>query len=495
MKKLVTMFLALTMVLSVLVPMAALAEEKPRTVNLVLYGDESRRMSELKEAEFHQVALEQANADLKITYVPWSEYPYGKIELMMSTGEEFMCLSDLAPTAKFYGKGYLADMMPYVDECCADMAASTETWEENKAVGTIDGGLYLLPVGYKPNEGENYVVLARTDLMAEVGFETLSSVEDVENFYTACKALHPELNGFGVFSIKCLMPALDSGDENITFADNSLFIYQDENADDDKAYSFYESDYYRQICEITRRWNQMGIISDQALTNSTEVNAAFDNGLAMFREGANDRMFEFQSLVSKSVPTATLRNFFIGDAEKHQLVSRGTYTTAFNISAAVGDDPELLKTYLRVINLFQKDKELVNMWVYGIEGVDFTLTENGRLEVINTDTLIYDWLPVNVNFRTYPTWVTDDMIEIFNNWDGEETVFTKSYGFMFDTTPVATEYSQILAVESEFLNPITMGFVDYEENIDEAISRLKKAGIDAYLAEYQRQFSEWVASK
>ena len=117
------------------------------------------------------------------------------------------------------------------------------------------------------------------------------------------------------------------------------------------------------------------------------------------------------------------------------------------------------------------------------------------MERICTDTLIYDWLPVNVNFRTYPTWVTQDMIDIFNNWDGDQTVYTKSFGFLFDSTPVETEYTQLLAVESEYLAPITYGFKDYDENIDEALERLKKAGLDTYMAEYQRQFTEWMNSK
>lgn len=493
MRNLGKLLVVLVLAAALLLSSVAIAEE-PLTVNLLLYGDESNRMRELKKNEFHQVALEQANVDLQISYVPWSEYPYGKVELMMASGEEFMCLSDLSPTVKFASKGYLADMAPYVDECCPDLAANTD-WEANKKLGSIGDALYLLPVGYKPNEGENYVILARTDLMAEVGFDTLSSVADVENFYTACKELHPEMNGFGVFDINFLLPALDSGDVNVHFVDNAWLTCLDENSDDDKIYCFYETEWYKQVCEITRRWNEMGIISDQMLTNNSEVNAAFDNGLAMFRTGANDRMFEFQSLVSKSVPTATLRNFFIGDPEKHQLVSRGSYTTAFNISAAVGDDPELLKAYLRVINLFQKNADLVNLWVYGIEGVDFTMTEDGRLERICTDTLIYDWLPVNVNFRTYPTWVTQDMIDIFNNWDGDQTVYTKSFGFLFDSTPVETEYTQLLAVESEYLAPITYGFKDYDENIDEALERLKKAGLDTYMAEYQRQFTEWMNSK
>ncbi len=36
-----------------------------------------------------------------------------------------------------------------------------------------------------------------------------------------------------------------------------------------------------------------------------------------------------------------------------------------------------------------------------------------------------------------------------------------------------------------------LGFTSYEDGYDELLSRLKAAGIDEYLAEYQAQFSEF----
>lgn len=62
-------------------------------------------------------------------------------------------------------------------------------------------------------------------------------------------------------------------------------------------------------------------------------------------------------------------------------------------------------------------------------------------------------------------------------------------------TPVQTEYSQLQAVEQEYLNPITDGVVDYDENIDAALKKLDEAGIDRFVEEYEKQFTEFLKSK
>ena len=53
----------------------------------------------------------------------------------------------------------------------------------------------------------------------------------------------------------------------------------------------------------------------------------------------------------------------------------------------------------------------------------------------------------------------------------------------------------VQAVEQEYFNPITNGLVDYDEAIDEALTKLEEAGIDRFLEEYQKQFSEFYANK
>lgn len=71
----------------------------------------------------------------------------------------------------------------------------------------------------------------------------------------------------------------------------------------------------------------------------------------------------------------------------------------------------------------------------------------------------------------------------------------KTTNFIFDTEPMKSEYAQLQAVETEYLNPISNGFKDYDENIDEAIEKLKAAGLDKFMEEVQKQFDEFMANK
>ena len=68
---------------------------------------------------------------------------------------------------------------------------------------------------------------------------------------------------------------------------------------------------------------------------------------------------------------------------------------------------------------------------------------------------------------------------------------SKLAGFTFDSAPVSTEMDMLAAAISEYMEPIYRGIVDYDENYDNAIAELKKAGLDTIIAEYQAQFSEF----
>ena len=103
-------------------------------------------------------------------------------------------------------------------------------------------------------------------------------------------------------------------------------------------------------------------------------------------------------------------------------------------------------------------------------------------------------MPDNINFKRWPSYVTDEQIETYKNWN-EGCLPQKDIGFAFDMTPVQTEYAQMQAVEQEYFNPITNGLVDYDEAIDEALKKLKEAGVDKFVEEYQRQFKAFYDSK
>lgn len=161
-------------------------KEAPTQATLILYGEASPRMSDFTENEFHDKVLDAINVDVTVQYLPWSEYAGGKTELMLSSGEKFVTYTDTAFLSKCVSKGYYADITEAAETYAQDLRKNCGG-DEMFDVWKVDGKLYALPFGNKPNAGENYVITTRQDLLEEVGMTELKTLEDVEQFYTLAK--------------------------------------------------------------------------------------------------------------------------------------------------------------------------------------------------------------------------------------------------------------------------------------------------------------------
>lgn len=469
----------------------AAGEEAPTQATLILYGEASARMSDFAEHEFHDKVLDAINVDVTVQYLPWSEYAGGKTELMLSSGEKFATYTDTAFLSKCVSKGYYADITDAAEKYAEDLKKNCGG-EEAFDIWKVNGKLYALPFGNKPNAGENYVIITRQDLLEEVGMTELKTLEDVEKFYTLAKEKHPDIIGFGRGGI---LPQMVNGaiesDMNVFRLNN--FVSTDGNkADDPTVYNYYASEEYKQACKIFREWYQKGMIPSYVMSNGSQIDAEFMSGKALFATGASYRVFEYEDAVRKADPNAKFKNYYLGDQSKKPLMSRGTYSTAFAVSANV--EGRELEGYVKLINLLQSSQEWCDLILYGVEGKDYTISDDGQLEMINTDTLFETWLPDNINFKRYQSYITEDQIKTYENWN-EGCIPQKDLGFSFDMTPVQTEYAQMQAVEQEYFNPITNGLVEYDEAIDEALKKLDEAGIDRFLEEYQKQFNAFYDSK
>lgn len=470
---------------------AADEDQSPTAATLILYGEASNRMSDFAEHEFHDRVLDAINVDVTVQYLPWSEYATGKTELMLSSGEKFVTYTDTAFLAKCVSKGYYADLTAAAELYASDLKKNCGG-DEMFDIWKVDGKLYALPFGNKPNAGENYVIVARQDLLEEVGMTELTTLEDVDKFYTLAKEKYPDIIGFGRGGIipQMVNGVIDS-DMNVFRLNN--FVSTDGNKPDDSTvYNYYASEEYEQAAKIFRNWYQKGMIPSYIMSNASQIDAEFFAGKALFATGANYRVFEYEDAVRKADPNAKFKNYYLGDKTKKPLMSRGTYSTAFAVSANV--EGRELEGYVKLINLLQSSMEWCDFILYGVEGKDYNLKEDGQLEMINTDTLFETWLPDNINFKRYQNYVTEDQIQTYEQWN-EGCIPQKDLGFSFDMTPVQTEYAQMQAVEQEYFNPITNGLVDYDEAIDEALKKLKEAGIDRFLEEYQKQYDAFFAGK
>ncbi|MFP4978424.1 DUF3502 domain-containing protein [Paenibacillus sp. CN-4] len=454
----------------------------PANLKIVLYGDESNRMKELAKTEFYDTIKKEINAEVEFQFLPWTEYGGGKTDLMLSTGEDFATYTDANYMVKSVAKGLYTDLTPYLD-ATADLQKNVD--EASFKAFQLDGKQYAIPVGNKPNSAEFYSVLVRQDLLEEVGMQQVTSLAELEQFYDKVHAAHPELIGYANTDARRMLQ-YDYTDKNLYWQNE--FIALDESAKDDKIINWFESEEFKKYADLMYGWYQKGIIPKYAATNTPQLQSDWNSGKAMFWAGTAARPFEGAATISQAVPDAKLTNYFLGTGRPK--ISRGTYSTAFFVSAGA-KDPE---RYMMFFNLLQKNQELYDLFAYGIKDTDYTLDQNGRLTKLTTDSLIPDWLLMNKNFMRFDNTVPDEFIEEYKAWD-EGAIISKAAGFNFDNTPVKNEETKLNGVFTEYLAPIGSGFIDYESAYPIALERMKAAGIDKYIAEYQKQFSEWYAKQ
>jgi putative aldouronate transport system substrate-binding protein len=460
-----------------------------RTVTFIIFGDKTDRMTEYMANDLPKLLQDKGLNDITVDLqvLPWSEYVGPGIELRYANGEDFATWTDTGALPRFVSKGYLLEI---TDQMINDYAPNVKAKIDADSFTAFsqDGKCYALPIGNKPNSSEWYAVAVRQDILEQVGMREITSLEELEAFYTAARRLYPDYIGYAeggatdTFGAAKLLSGYIS-DKNMLFL-NELII-TDASADTDQVWSYFESEEFKNYAAIARRWNQMGIIDPQVLSDSAMAASKWTAGQAFFRNGNAGRPWEDLPAQRLANPNAKLRCFFIGETRNRPKISRGTYSTAFQISANAARPED----YLRVIDLLYSDRAVYDYMVYGVNGRDYTLDAGGKLASRpSNQVFLPEWAPNHVSWQRFDTAIDDAVINDYLHWN-DGAILQKDIGFTFDAGPVNVEYAQITAVVNEYAPQIVWGFADYGAAYPEFLRRLKNAGIGKYLAEYQRQFS------
>ena len=112
-----------------------------------------------------------------------------------------------------------------------------------------------------------------------------------------------------------------------------------------------------------------------------------------------------------------------------------------------------------------------------------------------TEDFLYSWQHETPMYTVYPETQYDpkDIAEYIAFDDG--AIYSKTIGFSFDTSPVSTEVALLSAIVQENVRPFEIGIMDYDTDFGDVLKELKDAGLDTYIAEYQKQFSKFMAEK
>lgn len=157
---------------------------------------------------------------------------------------------------------------------------------------------------------------------------------------------------------------------------------------------------------------------------------------------------------------------------------------------------------LMLVDLAHQDEQLWRLLNYGIEGVHYTLTEDGKLD----ESLLAD--PVYDKFNYFPGSLLDSPkfhLASADQWEGQAAIQSKIEamiqpnileGFVIDFSNIEVEYALLNEIRGTVGNPLVVGSVgDVDSYLESYIQQSKAAGLDFIHDELQKQLDAFFDAK
>lgn len=456
-------------------------EEKEKelvSLRFVMYGNTTPRSEEFFKNEFHDKVLEELNIDLTVEVIPNGSKDV--LQSMLASGEEF-ALRYQPLHADWIQRGYLAEIpMELIQENCPNYLAMRE--EKGFESAKYEDKIYILPMGNKANSGRSQFFTVREDIVKELGYkcEDITTFDELMELFESVKTAYPNMRVMMNSNVIMSILGYEFTGDVLEVVNSVILLKHLE--DSDKVYSWFESEEFETFSKLNAEFLEKGYVIGDNFTDSKKATADWNAGNCFARAGVAGEIIE--TGFKATIPEAEIGRIQIGDAP---YTMNRDYDWGVSIATS---DKDNLERWLELFDWMYKDQETYDFCIYGVEGKDYKVNEDGSIEKLGTDVFWPDWYLMAKCYNRYSPDLTEEKIALYESTD-DNAIIAKHTGFSFDTTPVSTEQSLINAVVTEYLNPILLGYVDYDENIDNALAKLKAAGIDAYVAEYQKQFSEW----
>lgn len=417
------------------------------------------------------LAEQKLNATLTMNYLDWGSYDQ-KINVMIAGGDKFdLCFA--------MGGSYTLNAsknayMPINDLIDKYTPKTKEILGEEFLKGAqINGKNYGIPSN--KDKGSYYGMLYRTDIAEKYGLtdrlNSAKTFDDIIPILDIIKEKEPDIAPLyesGVDTVAALIPF-----DLFTFPAGIML-----GGDETKVINYVETPQYREASIRT---------SQNMKDGYTRKGEKLEN---------ENHFMEFVTLKpgkDKEVSASRKYNYTQIDTMGTPYMKSGS---AFGVNMAVSRTCQNPEVVMQFLELFNTDKYLHNLIVYGIEGKNYTKIDDNTIDPIKGSG--YGNAGMQWEFgNTFLDYLTpnDDpdkvaKMEEFNNNLTESPAF----GFRFDTEAIKIEVGACKNVQAEFQEILSNGPDNPEKVLDDYIAKLKAAGSDKIVAEAQKQYDEWRAA-
>ena len=353
--------------------------------------------------------------------------------------------------------------------------------KEYLSYSSKDGNLYGLPRNIEIAVADGIVM--RTDLLEkyEIHAEDIQTWDDVEEVLKKITASEQDVYGI-VPNLPVYVPSIEGGIGLVIEGEKGL-----------EAVNYFETDDFWEWAERIYDWGQKGYLYD---LDNYRYSSGITRGL-LYQLMEEGHLFSYMVGYKPGIADQESKNFGI-ELTKIQMMpqvinSSSSYQSEWGIYSGSTHPKEAMQ----ILNFLYKDKEINNLFCWGIEGEHYQKNANGRLILPEKDPesdyfFNRNWMLPNGYIAD--TWEGDmvNLLEEVKKFN-QEAEYAVDFGFWFDDSEVQVEMERCAEVVNAYLDGFICGKFDPDEMIPMMISELEGCGIDRVLEEKQRQLEEWEA--
>lgn len=452
-------------------------------------GKETQRSADVL-AKVNEILLEKTGYQVEFRYLSTQAY-----DLMVSSGEEI----DIIQAPDYLNFWSNAEKGAFAEITDEDLKKNAPyIWEnggQSLNLIKLDGVRYAIP-----RFGGSFSVrciATRGDIMKAAGVEKIDGIESMEKYLDYVKANYPDMIPFDVKgNIPYQMFALLASDARWSPVNSVSYaspIYYRLDDPEHKLFIAAEQPETLEFTKVMKRWNDKGFFSKSVLSNKISSVDAFKAGRTALAFVDNFSVCQSMWEELNSDDRAAWDVQFASRYQKSILT--GSVASAM---VAIGATSNKKEAALKVLNECYSNKELYRILTTGgLEGIDWKEKENGDVEYITPmESLAYFAVSIQnpeLDFKQKYTFPGHEELQA----KVDEIVET-SLGVAMpkDQTNVREILVALTEVWNQYSTPRCYGIMTKspEETLKEEVAMLKKAGIDEYIAEIQKQLDAFYES-
>ena len=478
-------------------------------ITMLVLGDKptNGRVEAMLE-KLNERLAEEVGATLDLYYVEWADWQT-QYNVQLLSGDSNIDLITTATDWLFaWENAEKGAFLPLSEEMLQEHAP--KTWEQVEADGhwdltkLDDGQIYFIPED-NFTQWTNHGFFYRGDWAAEAGFENgeITAFEDFTTYFQWVKENKPEAYPWDVAGTNeaALTGYLQGHTDLQTIQQISAGIYypfQTSESDPYTVTSWYmEGDELLEAAELAKEWNDIGVWREDALNYDGDTRELFYSGLS----GADQH--HTQTFVGGIVHNMNERQpgsdpkFFYWGQENGNYFRDILTHGAMAVSATSANPEKALEVY----DMLRNDEESYRLINYGIEGTDYVITDDGKLDNPegydpSTDALGANFWAGRMDEYELPR-VTDaeNKQELYDQLDAEAKDYPYST-LLFNKDAIDPTLAAMGAVFSEYIPQLQYGkFDDPEAAIEEMRQKLRDAGYEDALASVQADMDAWAETQ